>query len=87
MTATQIPAEARSTCRSCQAPIIWVKTIRGRNMPLDAEEMIGQDLLLFEIGADGVARSAAKGKPGRQSHFVTCPQRDSWRKSEPKAQT
>lgn len=76
---TQVPADAKGTCRSCKAAILWVKTVRGRKMPLDAEEMIGKDLLLFEVGTDGIARTAEAGNPGHQSHFVTCPDRDAWR--------
>ena len=27
----------QSKCRSCQAPVIWVGTVKGKKMPLDAD--------------------------------------------------
>lgn len=28
-----------TTCKSCGAPIVWIKTIGGKSMPCDAEEV------------------------------------------------
>jgi hypothetical protein len=79
--AIQVPEHARGVCRSCRAAVIWVKTVAGRNMPLDLEEMIGKGLVLFTIDAHGVAHRAPEGTPGRESHFSACPDGPSWRTS------
>ena len=42
-----------ASCRSCHAPILWCRTPKGANAPLDR---------------DGV------------NHFVTCPDREQWRR-------
>ena len=80
--AIQVPGHARGICRSCKAAIIWVKTVNGKSMPLDLEEMIGKGLVLFTIDAKGVAHQAPEGTPGRESHFSTCIDGPTWRKKK-----
>ena len=67
-----------SRCRSCKAEIIWVETIGGSKVPLDAKaEKRYVDEVLGPAGQTG-------GKvvlvDTYLSHFVTCPQADEWRK-------
>lgn len=61
-----------SACRSCQAPIVWVRTRARKLMPLDStialENATERDAtatfeeLRKKLGADAVV-----------SHFATCP--------------
>lgn len=83
-----------SRCSSCQAPIIWARTIaRGevpsRGIPLDAEPVASGNIRV--VGGDGVAHDgsvievAVSGlidhdRPRYVSHFATCPDAQSWRK-------
>lgn len=77
------------TCRSCQAPIIWVKTEKGKPMPLDAEsggdganfiklrvDPNGDKIVHFVKGRELETNTA----PLYRSHFVSCPNRDEHRK-------
>ena len=80
-----------SSCRSCQAPIIWARTERGKRMPLDAEpvcDAIAETRGLFVLRerdhADSPLAIAAWGlegtEPHYRSHFATCPNAASHRK-------
>lgn len=55
------PGRSNSHCKSCGAPLVWIKTRRGSNMPLDAAFVGGLD-------EGGVHRRI------RINHFATCPQ-------------
>lgn len=55
-------------CRSCQAKIIWFKTITGKNIPIDADTVEPDDEDL------DMSRHV--------SHFATCPDGDRWRKPQ-----
>ena len=65
----RVPAPEKripNTCRSCGAEIVWLKTVNGKNMPVDAETFEPGDEL-FE--------------PKRHtSHFSTCPEADKHRR-------
>jgi hypothetical protein len=75
-------------CGSCDAPIIWARTLTGRSMPVDAEPSdSGTVLLELRQGFvratvyDAVtALSLAPVRELRTSHFATCPDADKWRK-------
>ena len=76
-----------SDCRTCGAPILWAKTERGKNIPLDPEpcddgnlavSSVPGGLLARAVGANSPALLA--GLPRHVSHFVTCPQADQHRK-------
>jgi hypothetical protein len=47
-------------CRTCNAPIVWLKTPSGKNMPVDAGS----------VEPDDDRYMAGK----HVSHFATCPQ-------------
>lgn len=73
--------ERRSTCRSCRAPIIWVRTERSR-MPLDAtpaDESVHAGFVLRDMGspegplAISATRAMLPGETIYTSHFATCP--------------
>lgn len=57
-------------CRSCGEYIVWVKTQAGNNMPVDADSFTEGDELVYDAEA------------GHISHFATCPNADSHRKSK-----
>lgn len=59
-------------CRSCDAPIEWAITEKGRRIPLDPGVHPDGNLV---IGGDGIAVYIAPDglTPARRSHFVSCP--------------
>jgi len=54
-------------CRSCGAPIVWVKTQAKKSMPVDAHTYDAEDGLAFN-------------HKKHVSHFATCPNADKHRK-------
>jgi hypothetical protein len=59
-------------CRSCDAPIDWAFTEKGKRIPLDrttTSSMVANIVL----DPDGTARVVAAGTGERISHFATCP--------------
>lgn len=58
-------------CRSCQAEIVWARTVNGKPMPLDAAAV---SVFVVE---EGVARMVK----GHVSHFATCPNGPAHRKA------
>jgi hypothetical protein len=78
----------RASCRSCDAPIIWASTVKGRSMPVDFEPHPDGNIVLHERRGRGpLAEVVAAGQDGlipgealRLSHFSTCPQADQHRR-------
>ncbi len=58
-------------CSSCRARIIWLRTIRGKNMPVDADTVAPEDDM-FDPDSEHV------------SHFASCPNANQHRKRGPK---
>lgn len=56
-------------CKGCQAEIIWITTIKGKQMPCDAEKTT-------VITDDG------KTITGHIPHWATCPVYKTFKKSE-----
>lgn len=74
-------------CASCGADIIWAVTVRARTMPVDAKPAKGGNVQLEHRGegATPLARILSVSKQFGvkdlcMSHFVTCPDRDTWRR-------
>lgn len=67
-----------TTCRSCQAPIRWALTSKGRRIPLDPTPSPAGNLafdLTEEEGASFVRVVPVGSRPTLYtSHFATCPQ-------------
>lgn len=72
------------TCRSCNAPILWAITPKGRRMPLDPEPTPEGNLRLTPIPdrtplvgkpltGEDLEAAQASGEPLHTSHFATCP--------------
>lgn len=81
-----------STCRSCQAPILWVRTERGAKMPLDPEPAEratnptarGLFVLRDTKSAEGplaiaITPRTFEDEQAYTSHFATCPHAAQWR--------
>lgn len=77
------PELAQKPCRSCGAPMVWVRTEKQRRMPLDAEPVPpgtrGTFVLRDTLSPEGPLAIAAGSDelPGElyyTSHFATCPQ-------------
>jgi hypothetical protein len=54
-------------CKTCEAPIIWLRTTAGSSMPTDAET-VGLEDTVFDL------------KKKHISHFATCPEASFHRK-------
>jgi hypothetical protein len=76
-------------CRSCQAPVRWAITAsNGKRMPLDPAPVTDGNVWIdhIEAGTPVVNVGLSHDDVPRNipltyvSHFVTCPDRDSWRK-------
>lgn len=73
-------------CRSCDKPIIWCLTRRGKDMPVSAEPAADGNIMI-RPGVMGpladvlpVARQFGLQGRLRRSHFADCPQADKWRR-------
>lgn len=91
MTTTALAPHVRN-CRSCDAPIVWARTLGGRTMPVDAEPSPAGNIELnvrqgFVRAAVHTSQDLASlfdeaNTPAvmHTSHFATCPDADEWRK-------
>ena len=79
-----------TTCRACGKPIIFLKTLKGKTTPVDAEavyfipDLAGKNLYVLP---DGGTMRGVEPKPedkdrhiGYISHFATCTTPDFFRK-------
>lgn len=71
-------------CKSCGAEIIWAKTAKGKNTPLDAKpvriaELIEDPETGEEVTEEGRYLIAA-GHTGHTSHWATCPSAEQHRR-------
>jgi len=74
------------TCRSCDAPIIWAQTVRGRSQPIDAApDPAGTLRLEARPGRPPLASVVSPrlrfGLKLRLPHHATCPDRQAWKRS------
>jgi len=56
-------------CKSCGAEIVWMKTQRGKNIPVDAETIDDKGAEVFDPDT-------------MTTHFETCPDAYKWRKKK-----
>ena len=68
----------RATCKSCGATIIWVKTTKAENMPIDAEPR--PDGNIYLEGGIAFYGESMFAKERYASHFAVCPDAASWRR-------
>ena len=57
-------------CKSCGAPINWVKMFNGANMPVEVDK---KTIVVVEAGKGYLYK-------GSESHFANCPNADQHRK-------
>lgn len=80
-----------SACRSCGADVLWCVTPAGQRMPVDPVPVDGGNVILGQ-GQGGSPLATVVGKkvqpglfgddsPRYTSHFATCPNADSHRRS------
>lgn len=60
-------------CKSCDAEILWSRTINNKAIPLDVEKVYGGNIILEAEGA--LARVVKPNISVKRyvSHFSTCP--------------
>lgn len=78
-------------CRGCGAPIVWIRTAGGKNMPCDPERILYRqrngaagkivapngEVLSCDVGVEPEEATGA----GYISHFSTCPQAQKFRRN------
>ena len=70
-----------SSCKSCGAKIVWMKTKKGKNIPVDFTEKV-RVFLDFTT-----PRPLTFNHKTMTSHFATCPQADQHRKPREERQS
>jgi hypothetical protein len=73
-----------STCRSCEAEILWASTCTGKPMPVNAMPCDDGNLVLQGEPPNRVAlqRLPMDVGPFYASHFATCPNAEQHRKAK-----
>lgn len=83
-------------CRGCGAEIAFIKTVKGKTMPVDPEPMYfipagGPNTYVMIDGSiqRGREPQVGEGKAwvGYRSHWATCPEQDRFRKDRKKERT
>jgi len=65
-----------SRCKGCNAEIRWIKTIQGKNHPVDAKPV-----KIWINGTDlGIPGGGWSLESGWVSHFATCPKAHQFRR-------
>lgn len=54
-----------SRCRSCDAPVWWVRTVAGKNTPVDAEDLGGVEALLVNVDGARLRDTGERAPDGR----------------------
>lgn len=67
-------------CKSCKAPIEFVRTPKGARLPLDVASHPKANIVVDELG---IAHVVGEGNGVRISHFVTCPNAARHRRPRP----
>lgn len=81
-----------ATCRTCEAPIVWALTAKGKDIPVDEKPVDDGNLVLVDDtietdrGPQKVKRARSPdalleaGLPRYKSHFATCPDAEEHRR-------
>lgn len=73
-----------SRCASCNAEVIWARTAAGKMMPVDASLNPNGTMVLTLHNGERVVRAQNADDPAgprHTSHFATCPNSASHRRS------
>ncbi len=81
------PMPERSPCRSCKAPLLWVRTAAFDSlMPLDADPVPDGNIVLIDgkahVMKGDLFEPFIDDRPRYKSHHATCPEADKWRKKK-----
>lgn len=79
-----------STCASCGASVVWVLTVRGVRMPVDAVpspdgtlRLVGVPPTAIAVGRTVDLLDTTDDGVRHVSHFATCPNADQHRRKRP----
>lgn len=80
---------AVNTCGSCHAAIDWVRTAKGRPMPLDPGPnpdgnvvLVHGQAVVLSPAALALAKEQGDDRPRYMPHWATCPNRAQHRKAK-----
>ena len=79
-------------CRTCGAPVVWCLTDKGKRVPIDLEPTADGNVVVVDVDPphtpsahvltkNVLAAARECGVPLHLSHFVTCPDADTHRKT------
>jgi len=74
-----------SQCGGCGAEVVWIKTLSGKSMICDAQQVMadGANLGLVLVRDNGViVRNPVAGTVGREPHWGKCPKAGQFRKKK-----
>ena len=70
-------------CKSCRAPIFWVRTSTSKMMPVDRDPVADGNIQIVDGVANVVPKkSLVQGQFYYKSHFATCPHHAAYRKAK-----
>jgi hypothetical protein len=76
---------AAPKCRSCQRPMRWITTNRGRKMPVDYDPHEDGNIVVHPDGRADIYQATPSTIPDGTtlhfSHFATCPNADEHRRT------
>ncbi len=77
--------DEKPKCRSCEAPILWAVTVKGRRIPLDAQPAHDGNIRLEDQGRFQppiaiIVTGRIENQTLYKSHFATCPNAANHRK-------
>lgn len=85
---TAISGLSRGPCRSCNAPCVWVPSVKtGKLMILDAEPVSDGRIVIEDGKARVLTKDLYEQPPGEnepryKDHHVTCPSAAAWKRSK-----
>ena len=59
----------KAECKACHEPIVWLKTFKGKNIPVDDNSSVREGDETFD-------------RSRHSCHFDTCPNADQFRKTK-----
>lgn len=65
----------RGNCRACHRMVLWARTDKSKNMPVDPGETDDGNLILFREGSTLRVRVVPTGEGKFLPHFATCSKR------------
>jgi hypothetical protein len=92
MTRRKDPPGTASECRSCKALIIWAKTEKGKNLPVDVDTSKDGEWFIVinkaEYRVDAIFHKSQRarawvdgGAPRHKAHWATCPNANQHRRA------